>query len=129
AMSVAASLRAVCQRAGPDNDPAHAARRNQPLLPSLIPEVERKNNRNHEESVVDTHTPGTVPDAEGRLADEALNAVSLHRLQHVPRALRQDTTRPKESPVPERGDDRVLTAHRRFDRPVVEHIAPHDGES
>ena len=115
-MTIAAALRAIRQGAGPHHNPVNTTRGEESFLTCLIPEVELQNDGDDKEGVVETHASGTVPDAEGGLADEAPDVVSFHGVQQVPRSLRQSTSWTKELFVPERGDHRILTAHRRVDR-------------
>ena len=77
----------------------------------------------------ESHTPGTVPDAKRRLAHEAPDAASLHGAQDVPGSFGQDARRLEELFVPERTEDYLLRLHSRFNRRIVEHIAPHDLQS
>ena len=52
--------------------------------------------------------------------------MSLHGAQDVPRAFGQDARRLEEPFVSERTEDHFLRLHRRFDRRIIEHIAPDD---
>src|SRR5262249_4803666 len=71
AVPITAAARSVGEHARPHDHPAHGALSDQPFLTRLVPEIERKNDRDHEERVIESHASGAVSDAKGRLAHEA----------------------------------------------------------
>src|SRR5579864_7686288 len=96
------------------------------VLTGLVPEIERQNEWNYGEGITKTHPPDTVSQAESAHADQALNAMSLHRAQNISGALRQNSSWVEESFVAEGGNYHVLPAHRRLHRIPVEDISLND---
>src|SRR5262249_32010095 len=127
-MPVSPPPRPVGEDGGPDDDPVQAALRNELFLSRFVPEIEREDDGNHKEGVVQTHAPGAAPEPEGRFADEPSDTVPLHRSQHVPRAVGQNACRTKEPPVSESRQDRILVLHGGIERALVENIARDDPE-
>jgi len=122
-VTITAARRAIRQHRGPDNHPIDAAFCDQFFLPHFVPENEGQNQRDDEERVKQAETSDAVADSERALADEARHIARFHRAQNVARALEQNLVRIKPTLMTERADDRVLPAHRRLHRRVVEHVA------
>jgi len=117
---------AICQHCGPNDDPLQPAFRDDSLLAGLVPVVERQNERDHEERVVQTHASDAVPDAEGGLADKAWDAVRLHGPEDRSRSLRKNAGRTEELLVAERRHHGVLFPHGRIDRVPMQDISLND---
>lgn len=127
-MPEVAALGSVRQRARPHDDPVQSAFRDEPLLARLVPEVEREDDRDHEERVVQPEAPGGVPDTERRLAHEPRHVVSFHGPQQIARSLGQDPRGTQVAPMPERRQHGILALHGSVDGCVVQDVPRDDSK-